>query len=105
MNWQTPKDVGEIRSFLGRASYYQRIIQDFSKIASSLTKLTKKNTPFVWGEEQEEASVTLRMKLCETPILVLPDGTEDMVEYCDASYFGLDCVLMQRGKVIAYASR
>ncbi|GKE65126.1 putative reverse transcriptase domain-containing protein, partial [Tanacetum coccineum] len=64
MNWQTPKDVGEIRSFLCLAGYYQRFIQDFSKIASSLTKLTKKNTPFVWGEEQEEAFVTLRRKLC-----------------------------------------
>ncbi|GKA25894.1 putative reverse transcriptase domain-containing protein [Tanacetum coccineum] len=105
MNWQTPKDVGEIRSFLGLAGYYRRFIQDFSKIAPSLTKLTKKNAPFVWGEEQEEAFVTLQRKLCETPILVLPDGTEDMVVYCDASYFGLGCVLMQRGKVIAYALR
>ncbi|GKA57099.1 putative reverse transcriptase domain-containing protein, partial [Tanacetum coccineum] len=98
MNWQTPKDVGKIRSFLGLAGYYRRFIQDFSKIASSLTKLTKKNAPFVCGEEQEEAFVTLRRKLCETPILVLSDGTEDMVVYCDASYFGLGCVLMQRGK-------
>ncbi|GJV51946.1 putative reverse transcriptase domain-containing protein [Tanacetum coccineum] len=105
MNWQAPKNVGEIRSFLGLAGYYRRFIQDFSKIASSLTKLTKKNSPFEWGEEQEEAFVTLRRKLCETPILVLPDGTEDMIVYCDASYVGLGCVLMQRGKVIAYASR
>ncbi|GJY63181.1 putative reverse transcriptase domain-containing protein, partial [Tanacetum coccineum] len=78
--------------------YYRRFIQDFSKIASSLTKLTKKNAPFVWGEEQEEAFVTLQRKLCETPILVLPYGTKDMVVYCDASYFGLGCVLKQRGK-------
>ncbi|GJT89758.1 putative reverse transcriptase domain-containing protein [Tanacetum coccineum] len=63
------------------------------------------NAPFVWGEEQEEAFVTLRRKLCETPILILPDGTKDMVVYYDASYFGLGCVLMQRGKVIAYALR
>ncbi|GJY21672.1 putative nucleotidyltransferase, ribonuclease H [Tanacetum coccineum] len=105
MNWQTPKDVGEIQSFLGLAGYYRRFIQDFSKIASSLTKLTKKNTPFVWGEEQEEAFVTLRRRLCETLILVLPEGTKDMVVYSDASYSGLGCVLMQRGKVIAYASR
>ncbi|GJY70296.1 putative reverse transcriptase domain-containing protein [Tanacetum coccineum] len=95
MNWQTPKDVGKIRSFLGLAGYYRRFIQDFSKIASSLTKLTKKNTPFVWGEEQEEAFVTLRKRLCETPILVLLEGTEDMVVYSDASYSGLGCVLMQ----------
>ncbi|GKD20856.1 putative reverse transcriptase domain-containing protein [Tanacetum coccineum] len=49
--------------FLGLAGYYRRFIQDFSKIASSLTKLTKKNIPFVWGEEQEKACVTLRKKL------------------------------------------
>ncbi|GKD43439.1 putative reverse transcriptase domain-containing protein, partial [Tanacetum coccineum] len=105
MNWQTPKNVGEIQSFLGLAGYYRRYIQDFSKIMSSLTKLTKKNAHFKWSEEQEEAFVTLRRKLCETPILVLPNGTEDMVVYCDASYVGLGRVLMQRGKVITYASR
>ncbi|GJV05746.1 putative reverse transcriptase domain-containing protein [Tanacetum coccineum] len=99
------KECGEIRNFLRLAGYYRRFIQDFSKIASSLTKLTKKNAPFEWGEKQEEAFVTLRRKLCETPILILPDGTEDMIVYCDASYVGLGCVLMQRGKVIAYASR
>ncbi|GJZ31316.1 putative reverse transcriptase domain-containing protein [Tanacetum coccineum] len=86
------------RFFLGLAGYYRRFIQDFSKIASSLTKLTKKSTPFEWGEEQEEAFVTLRRKLYETSILVLPNGTEDMVVHCDASYVGLGCVLMQRGK-------
>ncbi|GKE33789.1 hypothetical protein Tco_1453111 [Tanacetum coccineum] len=105
MNWQAPKNVGKIRSFLGLAGYYRRFIQDFSKIASSLTKLIKNNSPFEWGEEQEEAFVTLRRKLCKTPILILPDGTEDMIVYCDASYVGFGCVLMQRGKVIAYASR
>nr|GEY55381.1 putative reverse transcriptase domain-containing protein [Tanacetum cinerariifolium] len=105
MNWQTPKDVGEIRSFLGLAGYYRRLIQDFSKIGSSLTKLTKNKTPFVWGGEQEEAFVTLRRRLYETPILVFPEGTKDMVVYSDASYFDLECVPMQRGKVIAYASR
>ncbi|GJX45878.1 putative reverse transcriptase domain-containing protein [Tanacetum coccineum] len=87
------------------SGYYRRFIQDFSKIASSLTKLTKKNTPFVWGEEQEEDFVTLRRRLCETPILVLPEGIEDMVVYSDASYSGLGCVLMQQGKIISYASR
>ncbi|GJR94315.1 putative reverse transcriptase domain-containing protein [Tanacetum coccineum] len=78
--------------------YYRRFIQDFSKIATSLTKLTKKNTPFVCGEEQEKAFVTLRKKLCEALILISPKGSEDMVVYSDASYSGLGCVLMQRGK-------
>ncbi|GJX84834.1 putative reverse transcriptase domain-containing protein [Tanacetum coccineum] len=57
------------------------------------------------GDLQEEAFVTLRKKLCEAPILVLLEGTEDMVVYSDALYIGLGCVLMQRGKVITYASR
>nr|GEX11412.1 hypothetical protein [Tanacetum cinerariifolium] len=59
MNWQAPKNVGEIRSLFGLAGYYRKFIQDFSKIASSLTKLTRKNTPFEWGGEQEEAFTTL----------------------------------------------
>ncbi|GJU39713.1 putative reverse transcriptase domain-containing protein [Tanacetum coccineum] len=84
----------------GLTGYYQRFIQDFSKIASSLTKLTRKNTPFEWGREQEEAFTTLRKKLCEAPILLIPEGTEDMVVYSDASYSGLGCVLIQRGKRI-----
>ncbi|GJW06307.1 putative reverse transcriptase domain-containing protein [Tanacetum coccineum] len=57
------------------------------------------------GEEQENAFQTLKDKLCNAPVLALPDGPEDFVVYCDASELGLDCVLMQRGKVIAYASR
>ncbi|GKD73288.1 putative reverse transcriptase domain-containing protein, partial [Tanacetum coccineum] len=57
------------------------------------------------GEEQKNAFQTLKDKLCNAPILALSDGPEDFVVYCDASGLGLGCVLMQRGKVIAYASR
>ncbi|KAJ9561559.1 hypothetical protein OSB04_006719 [Centaurea solstitialis] len=105
MKWETPKSPSEIRSFLGLAGYYRRFIQDFSKVAVPLTKLTRKNVSFVWGEEQQSAFETLRQKLCEAPVLMLPEGVEDMTVYCDASYHGLGCVLMQRGKVISYASR
>ncbi|XP_035840312.1 uncharacterized protein LOC118487512 [Helianthus annuus] len=73
--------------------------------AMPLTTLTQKNTPFVWGSQQEEAFNLLKTKLSSTPVLALPEGTEDFVVYCDASHYGLGCVLMQRGKVIAYASR
>ncbi|GJY20991.1 putative reverse transcriptase domain-containing protein [Tanacetum coccineum] len=58
-----------------------------------------------WGEKEEEAFQTLKNNLCNAPILLLPDGVEDFVVYCDASNQGLGCVLMQRGKVITYASR
>ncbi|GJR54061.1 putative reverse transcriptase domain-containing protein [Tanacetum coccineum] len=57
------------------------------------------------GVEQEEAFQALKNNLCDAPILTLPDGVEDFIVYCDASNQGLGCVLMQRGKVIAYASR
>ncbi|GJU66860.1 putative reverse transcriptase domain-containing protein [Tanacetum coccineum] len=57
------------------------------------------------GVKQEEAFQTLKNNLCEAPILSLPDGVEDFVVFCDASNQGLGCVLMQRNKVIAYASR
>ncbi|KAJ9544144.1 hypothetical protein OSB04_023851 [Centaurea solstitialis] len=105
MKWEVPKTPTEIRSFLGLAGYYRRFIQDFSKIAVPLTRLTRKNVKFVWGEEQQKAFELLRGKLCEAPVLTLPEGVDDMTVYCDASYHGLGCVLMQRGKVIAYASR
>ncbi|GKA59301.1 putative reverse transcriptase domain-containing protein, partial [Tanacetum coccineum] len=79
--------------------------RDFSKIAKPLTSLTQKNKKYEWGAKQEEAFQTLKDNLCNAPILSLPDGIEDFVVYCDASNQGLGCVLMQRGKVIAYASR
>ncbi|GJS84993.1 putative reverse transcriptase domain-containing protein [Tanacetum coccineum] len=104
-NWKTPTTPSEIRSFLGLAGYYRRFIANFSKIAKPLTSLTQKNQKYVWGVEQEEAFQTLKNNLCDAPILTLPDGVEDFVVYCDASNQGLGCVLMQRGKVIAYALR
>ncbi|KAI3758735.1 hypothetical protein L6452_06306 [Arctium lappa] len=94
MNWEPPKSPSEIRSFLGLAGYYRRFIQDFSKIASSLTVLTRKNVKFEWTEAQEKAFRILQKKLCEAPILTLPEGSEDFVVYNDASKMGLGCVLM-----------
>ncbi|GJV99514.1 putative reverse transcriptase domain-containing protein [Tanacetum coccineum] len=82
-----------------------RFIKDFSKIAKSLTELTQKNKKYIWGEDQESAFQLLKQKLCEALILALPEGNDDFVVYCDASHQGLGAVLMQREKVIAYASR
>ncbi|GJV92865.1 reverse transcriptase domain-containing protein [Tanacetum coccineum] len=104
-NWKTPESPTEIRSFLGLAGYYRRFIENFSKIAKPLTLLTQKNKAYVWGDKQEEAFQILKEKLCNAPVLALPDGPDDFVVYCDASKQGFGCVLMQRGKVIAYASR
>ncbi|GKF82094.1 putative reverse transcriptase domain-containing protein, partial [Tanacetum coccineum] len=70
-----------------------------------MTKLTQKKVKFVWGDKQEAAFQLLKQKLCSAPILALPKGSEDFIAYYDASKKGLGAVLMQREKVIAYASR
>ncbi|GJU49279.1 putative reverse transcriptase domain-containing protein [Tanacetum coccineum] len=104
-DWTSPKSPTEIRQFLGLAGYYRRFIEGFSKIAKPMTKLTQKKVKFVWGDKQEAAFQLLKQKLCSAPILALPEGSEDFIAYCDASKKGLAVVLMQREKVIAYASR
>ncbi|GJW58729.1 putative reverse transcriptase domain-containing protein [Tanacetum coccineum] len=101
----SPRTPTEIRHFLGLAGYYRRFIEGFSKIAKSMTKLTQKGIKFDWGEKEENAFQLIKQKLCSAPILALPEGSEDFVVYCDASHKGLGAVLMQREKVIAYASR
>ncbi|GKC76440.1 putative reverse transcriptase domain-containing protein [Tanacetum coccineum] len=104
-NWASPTTPTEVHQFLGLVGYYQRFIKDFLKIAKSLTELTQKNKKYIWGEDQETAFQLLKQKLCESPILALPEGNDDFVVYYDASHQGLGAVLMQREKVMAYASR
>ncbi|GJY01124.1 putative reverse transcriptase domain-containing protein [Tanacetum coccineum] len=104
-NWTSPTTPTEVRQFLGLAGYYRRFIEGFSKIAKPLTKLTQKNKSYIWGEEQESAFQLLKQKLCEAPILALPEGNDNFVVYCDASLQGLGAILMQREIVIAYASQ
>ncbi|KAI3724050.1 hypothetical protein L2E82_35815 [Cichorium intybus] len=91
MKWEPPKTPTEVRSFLGLAGYYRRFIQYFSKIAVPLTQLTRKEVKFLWGEKQQEAFEILKKKLCEAPVLSLPEGTEEFVVYSDASNRGLGC--------------
>ncbi|GJU20927.1 putative reverse transcriptase domain-containing protein [Tanacetum coccineum] len=96
--------------FLGHVINGNGIHVDPSKIEvvknwkASRTPSEKCKT-FDWVKEQELTFQTLKDKLCNAPVLALPDGLEDFVVYCDASGLGLGCVLMQRGKVIVYASR
>ncbi|GJZ20999.1 putative reverse transcriptase domain-containing protein [Tanacetum coccineum] len=85
--------------------YYRRFIEGFLKIAKSMTKLTRKGVKFDWGDKPEAAFLLLKQKLCSALILALPEGIEDFIVYCDASYKGLGVVLMQREKVISYATR
>ncbi|GJS20589.1 putative reverse transcriptase domain-containing protein [Tanacetum coccineum] len=98
--------------FIDDILIYSRLQVDTAKIeavknwiAKSLTELTQKNKNYISGEDHESAFQLLKQKLCEAPILALPEGNDDFVVYCDASHQGLGAVLMQREKVIAYASR
>ncbi|RVW93684.1 Transposon Ty3-I Gag-Pol polyprotein [Vitis vinifera] len=103
--WQRPTNVFEVRSFLGLAGYYRRFVEDFSRIAAPMTRLTRKGVKFDWNEECENAFQELKRKLTTAPVLTAPISGELFMIYCDASTVGLGCVLMQQGKVVAYASR
>ncbi|OKX69894.1 hypothetical protein AXD71_14845, partial [Listeria monocytogenes] len=105
LNWDRPRTPTEVRSFLGLAGYYRRFVQDFAKIATPLTKLTRKNEKFIWNERCEESFQELKTRLVTAPVLALPDDQGNFVIFSGASRKGLGCVLMQHGKVIAYASR
>jgi hypothetical protein len=103
LDWKSPKDVRGIKSFFGMAGYYRRFIEGFSKIARPMIALLARcsSGPPVCQESFE----MLKQKLTTTPVLVLPDVHKSFSVYCDASYIGLGCVLMQEGKVVAYSSR
>ena len=105
VDWKPPTNVTEVRSFLGLASYYRKFVEGFSKIATPLTKLTRKEEKFIWSEACQNSFDELKQRLTTAPVLTLPSGSEGFTVYCDASRQGLGCVLMQHDRVIAYASR
>nr|GEX57150.1 reverse transcriptase domain-containing protein [Tanacetum cinerariifolium] len=90
-----PTTVKGVRSFLGHAGFYQRFIQDLSKIARPMTHLLKKDTPFVFSKDCIDAFKTLKKKLTEAPILVVPDWNLPFELMCDASDFTIGAVLGQ----------
>ena len=104
--WPVPKNVTEIRSFLGLAGYYRRFVEGFSRLAAPLTALIKKGRKYEWTPKCEENFQELKRRLTSAPILIIPDvDAGNFVIYSDASKIGLGAVLMQNGKVVAYASR
>ena len=105
VNWKPPTNVTEIRSFLGLAGYYRKFVEGFSKLATPLTKLIRKEEKFVWSEACQQSFDELKRKLTSAPVLTLPSGQDGYIVYCDASRQGLGCVLMQHENVIAYDSR
>jgi hypothetical protein len=105
LDWKSPKSVTQIRSFLGLAGYYRRFIPNFSKIAKLMTQLLEKEAKFKFGPQCKEAFLTLKKLLTIAPALAQPDIEKSFDVYCDASDTGIEGVLMQDGRAIAYASR
>lgn len=94
LQWEAPKTVFEIQSFLGLAGYYRIFIEGFSKLALPLTQLTRKVQAFVWDMQCENNFQELKKKLTTVPILILPEPSNPFVVYCDAYDMGWDGVLM-----------
>ena len=97
-NWAAPTNLREVRGFLGFANFYRRFIQDFSKIARPLNDLTKKNTPFEWTTEQQQAFETLRSAFSSAPILALWDAKCLTRIEVDASGFATGGALLQQAE-------
>ena len=105
VEWKPPRNVTEVRSFLGLTGYYRRFVKGFSMITAPMTKLLQKNVKFEWGEECQRSFDKLKAFLTEAPVLTQPTCGKEYVIFSDASLNELGCVLMQEGKVVAYASR
>ncbi|KAA3465965.1 DNA/RNA polymerases superfamily protein [Gossypium australe] len=105
VEWKPPRNVSEIRSFLGLAGYYRQFVKGFSMIATPMTRLLQKDVKFEWTKKCQKSFEKLKALLTEALVLVQPEPGKEFVVYNDVSLNGLGCVLMQEGKVIAYALR
>ncbi|GFX19047.1 retrovirus-related Pol polyprotein from transposon opus [Trichonephila clavipes] len=108
-NFPTPKNIHDIRSFLGLCSYFRRFIKGFCYLAEPLRSLLKSGVEFHWGPEEVEAFNSLKKALTSDPVLGMYDERASTEIHTDASGYGIGAVLVQIQnnveKVIAYASR
>ena len=95
--WPQPKNVSDVRSFLGLANFYRRFVKDYSRIALPLTQLTREVTGggFTWGTEQQAAFDALKVALCAPPVLLVPDHSKPFVLNCDACKYAIGATLQQ----------
>ncbi len=105
-DWESPKSVPALRSFLGLASYYCKFIKNFAKMATLLTNLLKKSIgTYEWDEACDEAFETLKSILVKVPMLKLPDFDKDFEIHSDASDFVIGGVLVQEGRLVAFENK
>ena len=94
-DWPAPRDVRDVRSFLGLANFYRKFVKDFAKIASPLTNLTKTTVAWAWGGAQQDAFDGLKRALCAAPVLLIPDPSKQYVLNCDACDYAVGGTLQQ----------
>ncbi|GAV63615.1 hypothetical protein CFOL_v3_07133 [Cephalotus follicularis] len=99
--WPMPKNLKELRGFLGLTGYYRRFIRNYSLLSKPLTSLLKKDA-FKWTEEATDSFNRLKDAMVTTPVLALPNMQEEFVVEIDASGSGIGAVLMQNGHPVAY---
>jgi hypothetical protein len=107
--YPTPKNVKDVRAFLGLASFYRRLVKDFAEVAKPLTQLTRKNQQFVWGKDQQQAFEEMKHRLTTTPVLAYPNFELSFILTTDASKIAVAAILSQvQGGIerpVSYASR
>lgn len=94
-NWESPRDVRDVRAFIGFANFYRRFIEAFSKIVAPMVELTKKDVPFAWRREQDESFTSLKERFISAPILTHFDPDLKVIVECDASDYVTAGVLSQ----------
>ena len=105
MSWERLKSVFEIHSFLGLAGYYKRFIEDFSRLATPMTRLTRKEVKYEWNDPCERAFKELKRRLTSASIMIVPERGRRYTVYCEASRDELGCVMMQSERVVVYGSQ
>eukprot|EP00253_Pinus_taeda_P004243 PITA_04243 len=103
-DWPEPRNVTELRGFIGICTYYRKFVKSFSQLAAPLTDLTRKGA-FSWSDTAQRAFDRLKEVMSSCLVLALPDFTQPFVLECDASGEGIDTVLMQGGRPIAFESQ
>jgi hypothetical protein len=102
--WPHPKTLKSLCGFLGLTGCYRKFVKNYGKIVAPLTALLKKNS-FTWTPAAAQAFQTLKMSMCTTPFLALPNFTKTFVLECDASRKGIGVVLMQEGRPLVFTSK